>query len=240
MRFGTRVWSLGKLLLVVGALGATFLLFFAVSMRVALRTREVQVPPLIGRTLEEAAGTLADLGLGLRVDESRRPDDRVAADRIVRQDPAPGAQARRQRTVRVWVSSGPVALKVPNLVGQTARTAHMRLQSDTLELAAVSEFQSSEYPPDEVVGQHPPADSRASTVSLLINRGDRGDAYVMPDVIGMDGQRAAQALRSQGFRVSITGTLPYPGVPPGTVIAQQPSGGFKAAQVDPISLQVSR
>jgi serine/threonine-protein kinase len=240
MRFGTRVWSLGKLVIVVGALAATFLLFFALSMRVALRTREVQVPPLAGRTLEEATAALADLGLGLRVDESRRPGDRVAAGRIVRQDPAPGVPARRQRTVRVWVSQGPVAQKVPNLLGQTERTAQMRLQADGLELASVSEFQSAEYPPDAVVGQHPPADTHASRVALLLNRGDRAAAYVMPDVIGTDGQRAAQALRSQGFRVSITGTQPYPGVPPGTVIAQHPAGGFKVARVDPISLQVSR
>ena len=41
-RFG--VWSVGRLLLLVCALGGTFLLFFGVALRVALRAREVQVP----------------------------------------------------------------------------------------------------------------------------------------------------------------------------------------------------
>jgi len=62
----------------------------------------------------------------------------------------------------------------------------------------------------------------------------------MPDVIGVDGERAADALRRQGFRVSIVGTQPYPGVPPGTVVRQQPAGGFRVGGSDAISLEVSR
>jgi len=63
---------------------------------------------------------------------------------------------------------------------------------------------------------------------------------VMPDVIGVDGERAADALRQQGFRVSIVGAQPYPGVPPGTVVRQQPAGGFRVGGSDAISLEVSR
>ena len=43
------------------------------------------------------------------------------------QDPAPGVEGRRQRTIRVWVSSGPLTTIVPALVGQTERTARIRL-----------------------------------------------------------------------------------------------------------------
>ncbi len=72
MRFGTRVWGLGKLLVLIGALGATFLMFFGISVRVALRAQEVDVPLLIGRPVEEATAALTALGLGVRVDEARR------------------------------------------------------------------------------------------------------------------------------------------------------------------------
>jgi len=77
-------------------------------------------------------------------------------------------------------------------------------------------------------------------VSLLLNRGELTSTYVMPDVIGVDGERAADALRRQGFRVSIVGTQPYAGVPPGTVVRQQPAGGFQVGGSDAISLEVSR
>src|SRR6266498_2370084 len=113
MLFRTRVWSLGKLLLLAGALIGTFLTFFGVSMRVALRSREVQVPSLVGRTVTDATQAIATLGMGLRVDETRRPDEKVGAGHIMQQEPAAGVQARRQRTVRVWVSSGPRTTTVP-------------------------------------------------------------------------------------------------------------------------------
>jgi serine/threonine-protein kinase len=240
MRLGTRVWSAGKFLLLLGALGATFLVFFMVSARVALRGREVEVPVLVGRTVNEATQNLADLGLGLRVDENRRVDEKVPIGRIMQQEPAAGLQARRQRTIRVWVSSGPRTTTVPELVGQTERTAQMRLQQEGIEAASITEFRSPDYAADAVVAQDPPPASRSPKVSLLLNRGEQATTYVMPDLIGTEGERAATALRTRGFRVSIVGSLPYPGVPPGVVVRQQPAGGFQLAAADPISIEVSQ
>lgn len=240
MKLGTRVWSLGKLLLLVGGLAGTYLLFAGLSMRVALRTREVQVPDLAGRAVHEASQALGGLGLTLRVDENRRPDTRVPAGRIMQQDPPPGVQARRQRSIRVWLSAGSRAASVPSLVGQTERTARIRLEQDGLTVGAVSEFRSPEYPADAIVAQNPPPSSRADTVSLLVNRGEQATSYVMPDLIGVNGERAAEVLRGRGFRVSIVGQQPYPGVPAGVVVRQQPAGGFQLGPSDAISIEVSR
>lgn len=240
MHVGTRVWGIGKFLLLVGALGLTFLVFFGLSMRIAMRAREVQVPPLAGRSVSDATRTLAAVGLGLRVDDTRRSDERIPAGRIMQQDPAAGSHARRQRTVRVWISAGARAIVVPPLIGQTDRTARIRLDQDGIELASTTEVRSPDYAADAVVAQDPPGQSRAPRVSLLINRGEEATTYVMPDVIGTDGERAAGALRRGGFRVTITGSQPYPGVPPGTVVKQTPAGGFRVAAGDPISLEVSR
>ena len=240
MPLRTRVWSSGKLLLLIGALAATFVLFAAAAMRVALRARDVQVPVLVGHTVNDAARTLGEVGLALRIDPNQRADPKVPAGSIMLQEPPPGVEARRQRTIRVWVSTGPTTTSVPPLIGQTERTARMRVDQDGLELGSVAEFRSADYPADAVVAQDPAPSSRAPKVSLLLNRGEQATTYVMPDVIGMDGTRAAAALRTRGFRVSIVGSQPYPGVPAGTVLRQQPAGGFKVASVDAISLEVSR
>lgn len=240
MRLGTRVWSAGKLLVLVGALAATFFLFAALAMRVALRTREVQVPNLVGRQVQDASQAVGALGLTLRVDENRRPDTRVPAGRIMQQDPPAGVPARRQRSVRVWVSAGSRAATVPALVGQTERAARIRLEQDGVAVRAVSEFRSPEYPADAIVAQNPAPTSRAEAVSLLVNRGEQSMSYVMPDLIGVDGERAAEVLRARGFRVTIVGQQPYPGVPPGVIVRQQPAGGFQLGPSGAISLEVSR
>jgi len=236
----SRVWSLGKFFVLMGALGVTFLVFFGVAMRVALWARDVQVPSLVGRTVNEATAALADRDLALRVEENKRPDDKIEVGKVMQQEPDAGVTSRRQRTVRVWISSGPKRTIVPPLVGQNERAAQSSLQQQGVVVSSVSEFRSSDYPADVVVAQDPAATSRAPEVSILLNRGELSATYVMPDVIGVDGERAADALRQQGFRVSIVGTQPYPGVPPGTVVRQQPAGGFRVGGSDAISLEVSR
>ena len=235
-----RVWGLGKLLVLAGALVATFFLFALVAMRVTLRAREVQVPGLVGTPVATASKTVADLDLALRIDPNQRPDEQVPAGSIMQQDPAPGAQIRRQRTIRVWISSGPRTTIVPALVGQNERIARTRLDEDGLSIATVSEFRSPDYPADAIAAQDPAPSTRAPQVSLLLNRGEQATTYVMPDLIGTLGARAAEAMRSRGFRVTIVGSQPYPGVPPGTVVRQQPAGGFRVGPADSISLEVSR
>jgi beta-lactam-binding protein with PASTA domain len=240
MRLGIRVWNVGKFFLIVGALGATFLIFFGISMRMALRAREVEVPVLVGLTINDATETLAPLGLGLRVDENRRADPKVPLGHVMQQEPDAGMRARRQRTIRVWVSSGPRVTTVPTLVGQTERTARIRLDQDGVQVGTLSEIRSADYPTDAVVAQNPPPASKAPEVSLLLNRGEQATTYVMPDLIGMDGIRAAEAMRSRGFRVTIVGTQTVPGIPVGTIVRQQPAGGYKVGSADPISVEVSQ
>ncbi|OLC44168.1 MAG: hypothetical protein AUI64_02340 [Acidobacteria bacterium 13_1_40CM_2_64_6] len=240
MELKTRVWSAGKIVLLGSALLATYALFAIASMRVALRAREVQVPDLTNRTANEATAIATDLGLAVNVDDTRRPDPKIGAGRVLAQEPAAGSIARRQRTVKIWLSAGQRAAIVPPLVGETERTAQLRLAQDGLTLASLSEIRAEDLPSDVVVAQMPPAKSASGRVSLLVNRGERGATYVMPDLIGVNGDRAAEVLRARGFRVAVVGSNPYPGVAAGIVIRQSPQAGFQIAPGEPISLEVSR
>jgi serine/threonine-protein kinase len=148
--------------------------------------------------------------------------------------------ARRQRTVKVWLSAGQRAALVPTLIGETERTAQLRLAQDGLIVAAVSEIRTDTYPTDIIVAQQPPAKTAGSTVTLLVNRGARGTTYVMPDLIGVNGDRAAEILRARGFRVALVGSTPYPGVAAGVVLRQNPQAGFQIGPGEPISIEVSR
>ncbi len=240
MALRTRVVGAGKLLVLVGALAATFLVFAGLSMRMALRAREVQVPDLVNRTAEEATSLATTFGLNVQVDETGRSDPHIPAGRIVTQSPQAGAVTRRSRSVRVWLSTGSSASTVPALVGESERTAELQLAQAGLLVSGVSEIRSTGYPSDAVVAQDPPPDAAAAGVALLVNRGELSATYVMPDLIGVDGDRAADLLRGHGFRVAVVGTAPYPGVNPGTVIRQNPQAGFQIGPGEPIALEVSQ
>jgi beta-lactam-binding protein with PASTA domain len=240
MALRTHVWSAGKLLLLAGALIVTYVLFAAAAMRVAMKTREVEVPQLSGKSVNEASVLLIDAGLRLRVEEGRRVDPKVPAGQILAQDPAAGIRTRRERSVKVWVSAGPRSSIVPALVGESDRTAQMRVQQDGFIVSSLSEIRSAEYPAGTVVAQTPPAKSQSERVALLVNRGERGATFVMPDLIGVNGDRAADVLRARGFRVAVVGDHPYPGVPAGVVLRQAPQAGFQIAPGEAISIEVSR
>jgi|SRR5678815_211545 len=240
MALSTRVWGAGKTVLLAGALVLTYILFAAAAVRLAIKTRDVVVPPLSGKTVNEATSLLGGAGLNLKVEEARRVDAAVPAGRIINQDPPAGFKTRRERSVKVWVSAGPRATSVPALLGESERTALLRAQQDGLQLASIAEIRSADYPVGTVIAQNPPPKSSGARLALLVNRGERGDTYVMPDLIGVNGDRAADLLRSRGFRVSLVGDHPYPGVPSGIVLRQSPQGGFQIGLSDPISLEVSR
>ena len=240
MPFKTRVWSAGKLLLLGGALLLTYVLFAAAAMRVALKTREVEVPSLAGRTINDARTLVADAGLNLRVEEGQRVDAKVPAGQILAQDPPAGQRTRKERTVKVWESAGPRATVVPSLIGESERTAQLRLKQEGLGLITASEIRSADYASGAVVAQTPPPKTSAGAVALLVNRGERGLTYVMPDLIGVNGDRAADLLRSRGFRVAVVGDHPYPGVPGGIVLRQNPQAGFQISPGETISLEISR
>ena len=240
MRLRGRVWSAGKLLVLGGALIATYILFAAAAMRVALKAREVQIPDFTNKSAAEATALATNLGLAIKVEDTRRIDPKIAAGHVLAQDPAAKAAARQQRSVRVWLSAGARAAAVPALMGETERTAQLKLTQDGIELASVSEIRSPAYPFDVVVAQDPAAKAASARVSLLVNRAEQNHTFVMPDLIGVNGERAAALLRGHGFRAAIVGATAYPGIAPGTVIRQSPSGGFQIAPGESISMEVSR
>lgn len=240
MPLGTRVWGFGKVLLLAGALAVTFLVFAAIAMRVAVRARQVTVPNLVGQSLADATTLASQLDLNLRIDPVKRPDPKVPAGHVLLQEPTSGSAARRQRSVRVVLSDGARIARAPSLLGETQRSAEIRVAQDGLSIGAVTEIRSALYPPDVVVAQDPPASTETAQVRLLVNRGEDRATYVMPDLIGLNGERAADVMRTRGFRVSITAQQAASAIPPGVVVRQAPAGGYQVHPGDPISLEISR
>jgi len=235
-----RVWTAGRWTLLLAGLCATYGVFLITSMRIATKVREVTVPDVRGQSVDAASQTLESLGLTVVLDPLRRPDATIPADHIWAQDPVAGTVIRRQRPVRIRVSDGMQAALVPAVVGESERSAQILLAQDRISLTQTSDINSADYAPGVVVAQDPPARSQAPGVSLLVNRGEDGVTYVMPDLIGTSGARVADILRRRLFRVTILGEVPYPDLPSGTVVRQSPQAGFQLAPGDPITLEISR
>ncbi len=240
MRLHARLFKTGQFIVLAGALGGTFGLSAFAGMQLALKTREVSTPDLRGLAPLEAERLLADAGLHTRIEPLRRIHQAIESGLVAEQDPLPGVTTRRRRSVKLWLSSGPNRGRIPALIGESEAGARQRLSENVFLLEGVSEIRSNRYPTDSVVAQEPPPAGNGDAVSLLVNRGERGRTYVMPNLIGVAGDGAADVLRARGFRVTVVGDHPYPGVAAGIVIRQAPEPGLQIAQSDTISLEVSR
>jgi hypothetical protein len=114
MALRRRVWSAGKLLVLVGALVATYV--SSRPRRCASRCApRSQVPDFTNLTANEATAMASGLGLAVHVDDARRLDPKIAAGNVLGQEPPAGTTARVQRAVRLWLSAGPRAAIVPLL-----------------------------------------------------------------------------------------------------------------------------
>jgi len=240
MTLRTRVWGAGQIVFLGLALLVTYGVFFLASMGVAIRSRNVSVPNLAGKSVAQAEATLAALGLTAGLDPLRRPDLHVPADHVLTQEPAAGATLRRGRVVKLRISDGATVPPVPELVGLSEQDAKARLQYAGITLTSVAEIQSGELNADRIVSQDPPARSTNGSAALLVNRSILGTTYVMPDLIGTPERRVTDLLRARGFRVAVVGYAAYPGLAGGVIIKQTPQAGFQIPPGETISLEVSR
>jgi len=234
--------SLVKYSLLALALMLTAGLSALTTMRVVLTSQEVEVPALMGKRVGEAGQLASKQSLLLRV-EGRRNDPRVAADRIVAQEPGAGSRLKSQRSIRVWVSLGPRRLAVPAVEGESLRTGRLSLEQAQVPVGRVVEV-ADRTEEGTVLMQNPPPGETGSLpaegVSLLVSTGPSGASYLMPDLINRRAADVLDALRGAGLKVTDVRYRSYPGLMPGTIIRQLPLAGHRVNSHSSVTLEVSR
>ena len=209
-----------------------------------VKGKSIPTPNLVGQSFPKARATTSDLGLVLVLDRSGKKDrhaDTVPKGAVVWQNRAPGSLIKRGTRIHVGQSLGPLVLSVPDLTGQSARTAVLRFGQRNLAVGSLSYIESSGTA--GVMSADPPVGTVVAgqtPVSLLIGSGSTRTVYVMPDIIDrpLDGVRPS--LGSNGLTVSNVKFEPYPGIRDGIIIRQFPLPGFPVGTGDVISLVVSK
>jgi serine/threonine-protein kinase len=135
----------------------------------------IEVPALVGRSLEAASKVLGESGLqrGLI---SQIHTSRYAAGRIIAQEPIPGEQRTKRTTpLNFLVSQGEIEPRylMPDLIGRKAGPCLARIKELGFKVADV---RSSYYPglePGVIIKQHPPHGfgiARRSLIALEVSR----------------------------------------------------------------------
>ena len=198
---------------------------------------QVEVPDVRNLTLEQAEQALRSTGLQLSR-EGERFDPGVPRGFVLSQDPAPGTSVRGRRRVSVVVSLGEEYSSVPEVFGESQRTAEQLVRSAGLQLGAITRAPSDQVGEGLIVGSDPGPETvlpQGSIVSLLVSTGAGEVSYVMPELLGREIAGVRRQLEALGFKVATppgSGSL-------GTIVAQRPAAGSRITRADAISLQAS-
>ena len=174
-----------------------------ITMRMAIHGREVKVPNIAGLSLQDASRKANAMGLRLNV-ENRFYSADTPAGNILAQSPAPGTTVRRAWAVRVTESLGPQQVSIPNVVGQSERTASINIRRLSLDLGTVASIPT----PEEggvVIAQTPSPNAvgvEQPRVSLLLNdAAESPPTFVMPSLTGLPLAVAAGRASAAGLHI---------------------------------------
>ena len=232
---------LGALAMLVVALFSAF-----ITMRLAIHGREVKVPNLTGLTLADASKQTRSLGLILHL-ENRFYSPNTLPGHVLAQSPAPGVTVRRQWAVRVTESLGAQQVAIPDVLGQSERTASINIRRLGLEQGVVAHIPSS-GDLGVVIAQTPPPNAAGvdrPRVSLLLSEPEEAEspeAFVMPSLTGLTLAGAAARAAAAGLHIVSaedlnipTSTTPNATPTPGT----NPSATPASTPIAPVAQTLS-
>lgn len=193
---------------------------------------EVIVPDLQGKNLTDSLEALSQSKLALLKEGSEFNQD-VPAGIVIRQSPQPGMNVKEGKTVRVTVSQGGEIVYVPNLVGETIRSATISLRSVGLILGEVLKKPSVNYEESVVLEQDPVSGStvgKEETVNIVVSSGKPSDgSFLMVNWVGKPAEEAKKWAVDNGFQVDVMPAKTNL-ANPGYVFEQLPKSDSKLSQ----------
>jgi len=193
-----------------------------VNLIVSLGPPPVDVPNVVGMTLEKARAALKDANLKLGAID-REFNQNFPADQVFRQSVDDGDQAPQGSGIDVVISDGPAPVKVPGVTGKSQEQAMSLLQTAGFHVQ-VNEKYSDDVAAGNVISQGPAKGTKlqpGQTVKIAVSLGP--PQFPIPSFVGMGRDAAVAKIRSLGL---VPEVIELPGaVGDRTVASQLPIGG---------------
>ena len=197
---------------------------------------KVRVPSVRNTPQERAIKDLDKVGLKVTADPM--PSDTVKKGFAIGTSPRAGAEVDRGARIRLFVSSGPERITVPDVVGVTRETAESRITGLGLEVAVETE-ETDEAQDGEVLRQTPEGGTQADRgdeVTIVVAQ--EPEQVSVPNVEGLSQADAVAALRDAGLQPSVRERATEDEAEDGTVLEQRPGAGTDVDAGDSVILIV--
>jgi beta-lactam-binding protein with PASTA domain len=187
----------------------------------------VDVPDVVGLSVEDAMRRLDSLGLEGRKGDVRTDREHPAGIVIV-QNPVSGHAVKKGRRVYLTISGGEESVDVPSVRGRTLRDATFLLERAGLRLGDVAHEPSGEYPVNTIIeqGYAPGAKvHKDARISVTVSLGPVALSIAVPDLIGKPLSEAKKLIGAAGIVLGNITYIPSADLLPNTVVEQFPHAG---------------
>jgi serine/threonine-protein kinase len=198
-----------------------------VTLEVSDGPGTVLVPGVANLPQRQAIGELEDAGLKVTID--REASDTIKKDFAIRTLPREAKEVPKGTRVRLFVSSGPEQIVVPDVTGLSRDSAEARLRDDGFAVSVAE--QESDEPEGDVISQDPAGGTeltRGSTVTITVSTG-RPQVDV-PDVIGLSERSARSRLSSARLEPVVQQRTVTDPTQDGVVVEQRPAPGTQVEE----------
>ena len=207
------------------------------------RTKEVQIPSLVGTNIEEAKTKLDELKLKYEITEEYSPEGKEEGT-ILSQEPKyqDNYKINETEVIKLVVSKGIEMVAVPKVTGDTKEDAVSKLEEVNLKVEIAEEI-NEKVQEGVVIKQEPAANeqiSKDSTVKIYVSLGRGIKEVTVPYVVGKQEAEAKKALEAAGLTV---GTVKYESdttKPNGEVLKQGIDADKKVDEKTAVSLTVNK
>jgi len=147
---------------------------------------------------------------------------------VIDQYPKPYMKVKTGRTVRLKVSTSEKLVQIPNLIGQSLRSAELILHQAGLLIDTIYTEYNPEYPKGTIAWQYPKANNsikRGLGIQITVSQGLPPDFYQVPNVIGLSLEQAKEHIANSRLKVGKISYHEDQDLVPYTVLDQSISEG---------------
>jgi beta-lactam-binding protein with PASTA domain len=199
----------------------------------------IPVPNVVGQTLADAGTTLTGAGFALG-SVANVNDPTVPPGVVISQAPGANLTAVPGSGVNLTVSTGPVMVTAPNVVGMGQGAAQTAIVSNGLAVGPIALAFDATVPAGSVIGQAPSGGTsvaQGSAVNLTVSKGPA--PINVPNLVGQSQSAATTALTTAGLAVGSISTTHSATIPQGIVMGQAPPAGTPVPAGFSVNLLVS-
>ncbi len=161
---------------------------------------------------------------------------------VIDQYPKPYMKVKPGRTIKLTVSTSEKLIQIPNLIGQSLRSAELILNQAGLLIDTIYTEYNPEYPKGTIAWQYPKANNlikRGLGIQITVSQGLPPDFYQVPNVIGLSMIQAKEHIAKARLKVGKISYHEDQDLVPYTVLDQSISEGTVLDNPMKINLVVS-